>query len=49
MFKLPKIKFVEEFKNEDYDSMISIIAHVLCVMITGFIIMFYIMCKYLYK
>ena len=51
MFELPKVKFVEEFKDEDInsDGRISTIAHILCVYVTGLAIMLYIFNKYLYK
>jgi hypothetical protein len=51
MFKLPKINFVKEFKNEEIAclGMISTTAHILSVMVTGLAIMLYIISKYLYK
>ena len=51
MFELPKINFVNEFKDNDIssDGRISAIAHILCVFITGLIIMFCIIGKYFIK
>ena len=51
MFKFPKINFVKEFKDDDLssDGRISPIAHILCVFITGLIIMFFIIGKYFLK